>query len=673
MISVKINGIKFLVKSQTTILETCKYLGIYIPRFCYHETLSVAGNCRMCLVEIEGAEKPVASCVAEVEEGMSIWIDSPFVKKARENVMETLLINHPLDCPICDQGGECDLQDQAKTFGSDRTRYFFNKRGVEDKECGPLIKTIMTRCIHCTRCVRYGSEVAGLDYLGTLNRGTGTEIGSYVSKIFESEISGNVIDLCPVGALTSKPYAFKSRPWELRLTETVDTTDSLGSNIYVNFKETEVFRILPKNNSHINDSFIDDKTRFSYDSIKNNRIQDIFSKKKSGFQRIDWRKLFDIIDNLINNKKISVIINDEIGLEALTILRSLQYKSKNILNVMNINENYSKNNLIINDNASIINSIHNSTDICLLFAANPKLESSILNAKIRTRYGLNKYNIYSLGQTFSYNIPATFINLDIEKLILVLEGKSSSISKILIDSIKPLIIIGKSIERRFYSKKAFIFCIKKVFPNANVLDIMSSCNSKGHEFLHINGFNTKSFYLSDVIVYLNLEDNIQTRKLMQNSNKKTIWINTHGSKLASKADIIVPAMTNFETEETFINLEGRPQRTQKTFNDYYFARPIKNIMMALFKESENSNKTLCFMEYQNEIVKAPELLDTRNNFLYNMLISSQVTMDKTKYSSYPIKSSLEDFYLSNNFCKNSIIMNQCSKEIRKISSNFPKI
>jgi NADH dehydrogenase (ubiquinone) Fe-S protein 1 len=268
MITIKINNSHFLVKKNISILEACKYVGITVPRFCYHETLSVAGNCRMCLVEVENNPKPISSCTRPVEKNMSIFVDTPLVKKARENVIETLLLNHPLDCPICDQGGECDLQDQTKVFGSDYSRFFFNKRGVEDKNCGPLIKTIMTRCIHCTRCVRFGSEVAGVDFLGTLNRGTSTEIGSYAPNIFASEISGNVIDLCPVGALTSKPYAFKARPWELKINETIDITDSTGSNIYVNFKETEILRVLPKNNSEINENLISDKTRFSYDSVK---------------------------------------------------------------------------------------------------------------------------------------------------------------------------------------------------------------------------------------------------------------------------------------------------------------------------------------------------------------------------------------------------------------------
>jgi len=272
MVLLKINGLNFRLKGGVSIIEACKTVGIIIPRFCYHETLSISGNCRMCLVEIEGIEKPVASCLTEISDGLSIYTDSLFVKKARENVVETLLLNHPLDCPICDQAGECDLQDQAKTFGNDYSRFFFNKRGVEDKDCGPLIKTIMTRCIHCTRCVRFGSEVAGIDFLGTLNRGTSTEIGSYVSKFFDSEISGNVIDLCPVGALTSKPYGFQARPWELRVGETIDITDSTGANIYVNFKEADIYRILPKSNKNLNENIITDKARFSYDANRKNRV-----------------------------------------------------------------------------------------------------------------------------------------------------------------------------------------------------------------------------------------------------------------------------------------------------------------------------------------------------------------------------------------------------------------
>jgi NADH dehydrogenase/NADH:ubiquinone oxidoreductase subunit G len=236
MIQARINSVVYSIKPNISVLEACAFIGITIPRFCYYSILAVAGSCRMCLVEIENLEKPAASCVTQIEENMVIWTDTPFVKKARENILEFLLVNHPLDCPICDQAGECDLQDQTKLLGTDYSRFFLTKRTVEDKFCGPLIKTIMTRCIHCTRCVRYSEEISGSYTFGTLSRGVNTEIGGYTSHFFESEISGNVIDLCPVGALTAKPFAFKTRPWELRLSESIDLLSSFGSNIYVNVR-----------------------------------------------------------------------------------------------------------------------------------------------------------------------------------------------------------------------------------------------------------------------------------------------------------------------------------------------------------------------------------------------------------------------------------------------------
>lgn len=282
MIFAKVNDMKVSARIGTSILDACSLTGVSVPRFCYHEILSISGNCRMCLVEVEGLDKPIASCLSQIYNDISVYTDSPFVKKARENVLETLLINHPLDCPICDQAGECDLQDQSELFGGDTSRFSFNKRSVEDKYCGPFIKTIMTRCIHCTRCVRYASEIGGIRSFGTLSRGVSTEIGGYLSHVFKSEISGNVIDLCPVGALNLKPNAFKSRSWELRCSESIDTSDCLGSNIYVHSKESSIFRILPKVNSKINGSIISDKARFLYDSPKkkSNKIPPFLHCKK---------------------------------------------------------------------------------------------------------------------------------------------------------------------------------------------------------------------------------------------------------------------------------------------------------------------------------------------------------------------------------------------------------
>jgi len=264
MIPIIINGKSFFFKVRLSILEACKFIGIKIPRFCYHETLSIAGNCRMCLVEIFTSLKPVVACATEILPGMNISTSSPFILKARENVLEMLLLNHPLDCPICDQAGECDLQDQAIFYGSNFGRNFINRRGVENKNSGPFIKTIMTRCIHCTRCVRFGEEICGVKFFGTLNRGKLSEIGNYLIKLSLSELSANVVDLCPVGALTLKSIPFQIRSWEILSIESLDLSDSLGSNIYLTYKNNNIFRVVPKKNNLINNSWISNKARFYF-------------------------------------------------------------------------------------------------------------------------------------------------------------------------------------------------------------------------------------------------------------------------------------------------------------------------------------------------------------------------------------------------------------------------
>jgi len=279
MVLIKINSFHFFIDPNRSIMEACQFMGINLPRFCYHEILSVAGNCRMCLVELEKSPKPVVACTMPILNNMSIYTESPLVKKARENILELLLINHPLDCPICDQGGDCDLQDQTKLVGGDSSRFFNKKRSVENKFFGFFIKTIMNRCIHCTRCVRFSDELTDSPVFGTLNRGGNTEIGSYAQSLFNSEISGNIVDLCPVGALTFKTYAFKARPWELRTQETIDCTDGFGSNILVNFKETEIVRVQPKPNYLLNETLISDKIRFGFDGFLKNRVKQNYKKE----------------------------------------------------------------------------------------------------------------------------------------------------------------------------------------------------------------------------------------------------------------------------------------------------------------------------------------------------------------------------------------------------------
>jgi NADH-quinone oxidoreductase subunit G len=672
MVPIKVNEVQFVVKKNLSILEACKFIGITIPRFCYHETLSVAGNCRMCLVEIEGIEKPTASCVALVQENISIWTETPFVKKARENVIETLLLNHPLDCPICDQGGECDLQDQTKAFGSDYSRIYFTRRGVEDKNCGPLIKTIMTRCIHCTRCVRFGTEVAGIDFLGTLNRGTGTEIGAYVSKMFNSEISGNVIDLCPVGALTSKPYAFKARPWELRLTETVDTTDSLGTNIYVNFKETDIVRILPKVNKEINGSIISDKTRFHYDSIKINRIKDPFFlvPNKNEYKKLSWDNVFQLIDTqILGDQKIEILINDAIDLETLSLLKKIENTLLDKVQITRLsvyNANYYK-------DADTIQNLSASQDICVLISSNIKIENAIINARLRFKYLNEIFHVYSLNSTFNTNIPSAFINLNPIRMLSAFEGKVVEISRKVICSENPLLIIGASVNERIKKLPTFVEQIKKLIPQMSILRIGSTSNTNGLDFVNIKTLSYNEITRSDVLICLNLEDNVLVRKIVaatSSTNVKTIWINTHASQLAAKCDVILPVKTDFEQEGSFINLEGRPQKTKKVFDVFYNTRSLQNVIAGIFCINVSASE-LNPLKFIEEITQHKDKFDkTQRMFIQSISYDSLSTVIISKY---PSKFILENFYSSSKMTKNSNTMLKCSQGIRKSSNNFNSI
>ncbi len=674
MISIKINDFEFLVKPNISILEACKYAGINVPRFCYHETLSVSGNCRMCLVEIENLEKPIASCVTEVDEGMSIWVDTPFVKKARENVVEALLLNHPLDCPICDQAGECDLQDQTKTFGSSYSRFFFDKKGVEDKYCGPLIKTIMTRCITCTRCVRYAAEVAGVEFFGTLNRGGGTEIGAYVQKMFESEISGNVIDLCPVGALTSKPYAFKARPWELRLSESIDVTDSLGSNIYVNFKETEIFRVLPKNNNDINSSIISDKARFSYDANNNNRINSLYdySNKKKSFQKIAWAKFFENVDNLINNEKVNFLVDEKCDLETVSLLKRISNQYPDKVETLLVSKTASKSNLHLANETNLMSKIDSVEDLFILLGSNLRLESAVLNSRIRFRYKNSLINIQAMGVVFEENIPTSFVNLSLSKAIEVFEGKSSVLSRLLVSSKKPFIIIGENFSDRIDNVNSFIRTLSTLLPSSNIFYLNNSCNSRGIENLNLSKYSSRKNKAS---IAVNLDDSTFTRKIVSNLNRK-IWINTHGSYLATKFDMIVPSLTSFETEQVYINAENRPQKTQKSFVSFFNVKSLKDIVMAIF----NTNLTVLNSK-ENYLSHIKEMLE--NGEKYSSLKTISSPFESIKYSfakynnpvqisKYPVKQKIKDFYCTDTFTRNSIIMQECSSEVIKNSVNFYK-
>jgi len=440
-----VDGIEVEVEAGATVLQACEEAGKEIPRFCYHERLSIAGNCRMCLVEMERAPKPVASCAMPAADGMVIKTDSDLVKKARNGVMEFLLINHPLDCPICDQGGECDLQDQAMAYGFDSSRYAEKKRAVKDKELGPIVKTIMTRCIHCTRCVRFSEEVAGVGTMGAVYRGEDTEVGPYIEASINSELSGNLVDLCPVGALTSKPYAFTARPWELKKTDSVDVMDAVGSNIRIDARTGEVMRVLPRTNEDINEEWISDKTRYAIDGLKRQRLDRPYVRKDGKLQPASWDEAFAAIKAKVSGldgKKIAALAGDTVDCESMTALKDLMGKlgSPNL----DCRQDGSK---IGGPRASYI---FNSTiagideaDACLIVGANVRAEAPIINSRLRKRWRTTAgdFKVGIIGEKWDPTYKNDYLGAGPETLQEILDGKNE-FAKVLKASEKPMIIVG---------------------------------------------------------------------------------------------------------------------------------------------------------------------------------------------------------------------------------------
>jgi NADH dehydrogenase (ubiquinone) Fe-S protein 1 len=449
-VEVFVNNKPVKIEAGAAIIQACEKAGVTIPRFCYHERLGIAGNCRMCLVEV-GGPKPVASCAMPIMPGMKIQTESPNVKKAREGVMEFLLANHPLDCPICDQGGECDLQDQSVRYGSDRSRFIepTGKRAVENKNFGPLVKTVMTRCIQCTRCVRFANEIAGANELGTSGRGNQMEIGTYVAQSISSEMSGNIIDLCPVGALTSKPYAFTTRPWELKKTESIDVLDAVGSNIRVDSRGPEIMRILPRLNDDINEEWISDKARFTYDGLRRQRLDTPLAKQGNEFVPISWPDALNKIANALRNAEgdeIQGVAGQLADAESLVCLKDLvnKFDSDNLIieslktipsGLSDFRSNYTFNRTI----AGL-----EDADVLLLVGTNPRHEAPIINTRIRKSFLHNGLEIGLVGEKGNLNYKFDHVgtkSTDIEK---ILDG-SHPFSKTFLKAKRPMIILGHSV------------------------------------------------------------------------------------------------------------------------------------------------------------------------------------------------------------------------------------
>ncbi|KAJ1946074.1 ndufs1 NADH-ubiquinone oxidoreductase subunit, partial [Linderina pennispora] len=446
-----IDGKAVQIEEGSAIIQAAEKAGVTIPRFCYHERLGIAGNCRMCLVEIEKSPKMAASCAMPVAPGMSVLTDTPKIKQAREGVMEFLLANHPLDCPVCDQGGECDLQDQSMRYGMDRGRFHENKRAVEDKDMGPLVRTTMTRCIHCTRCVRFMNEVAGTGDLGTTGRGNDMQIGTYVHNPLNSELSGNIIDLCPVGALTSKPYSFHARPWELKNTESIDVMDALGSNIRVDSRGEEVMRIIPRTNDEINEEWISDKARFVFDGLKRQRLTTPLVRDGDKFVAATWTDALQIVAEKLNAtspEQIRAIAGDLADAESMVALKDLfNAAGSENLSVDSLNNTKApafdvdvRSNYTFNTTIAGVE----EADAVLFIGTNPRHEAPVLNARLRKPYMASSVQFGLIGKPVNLTYDYTHVGESPSAIEDLVQGKHDFV-KVLKEAKRPMVIVGGAI------------------------------------------------------------------------------------------------------------------------------------------------------------------------------------------------------------------------------------
>ena len=671
LVNIKINQKEIQVDKNLTVMQACEIAGEEIPRFCYHDKLSIAGNCRMCLVEIEKAPKLVSSCTMPLMEGMSIITNSEKVNAGRKGVMEFLLINHPLDCPICDQGGECDLQDQAMYYGFDKSRYKENKRAVDNKNMGPLVNTIMTRCIHCTRCVRFATEVAGVPELGMLGRGENAEITTYLEQSITSELSGNVIDLCPVGALTSKPYQFKARPWELKRTDSIDIFDSVGSNIRVDSRAEEILRVTPRTNEFINEEWISDKVRFNYDGYYQQRIDTPYIKKNQKLSSSSWEESLKILKNKLKSLKPLALVGEHVDLETgYAINKFMSNFGKDNVECRTDNQAILENLDSYRFNTPL-NEIENS-DLIILLGTNPKIETPIINHKIFKAYN-NNSRIFNIGENIPLNYQTEYLgeklsNLNNEKLIKALKKSSN-----------PLIIIGSA----FLNKIKNIKTLKSIFSFADKYNVITK-DKNNLNFLNpyasrvgqlILGNTTKNLCepfskLKKEKFEIVLSFGSEHIASEQFDNCFRVYFGHHGDEGAMKSDIILPTPLYTEKNGIFVNIEGRPQEAKKCHNPIGSAKEEWSIIKKLSEEFSFVFEPNTFEQLRSELFKKYTKLSIFHEILSNDNASPIITdieFEDCK-TQYPIN----NFYMSDIISKNSVTMAKCVEEIISTPSLLEK-
>ena len=670
MPKITINNKEIEFENGMTVLQACELAGVEIPRFCYHERLSIAGNCRMCLVQLEKSAKPIASCAMPASEGMNIKTNTEMVEKARKGVMEFLLANHPLDCPVCDQGGECDLQDQSLYYGFDGSRFKENKRLVKDKYMGPLIKTQMTRCIHCTRCIRFATEVAGVPELGAIGRGEDMEITTYLEKSMESELSGNVIDLCPVGALTSKPYAFEARPWELKKTESIDVMDAVGSNIRVDSYGWEVKRILPRLNNMINEEWISDKTRYACDGLLKQRLDKPYIRLDGKLIESNWDNAMDLVCKKINSTDPKRIAGHIGGMSSMETINSFK---KLLISLGTTNFEFREKPFYINPEEKM-NYLFNSSiqgiessDFLLLIGANPRHESTMLNARIRKSFVSNSLPIFSIGNpgdlTYPYKIIGETTD-DIKKLI----NNESEISEKIKKSKRPIFIIGESIlelksgKYVFEGLKRFLFKNNFIHNKWNAFNVLTqnaaTVGAMDLNFFNIEEENNLTFFKKlkerefDVL-YLVASDELSFDK----KNEFIIYQGSHGDRMAQIADVVFPSPAYTEQNGLFINLEGRLQKAVKATHPIGDSKEDWKIFNLLNKKVKNNE---LFKNYKALLEDTlSKIKNTKGFDSLPVIETKDIKFKKGELINEEILIKKIDYYFSNAIARASKTMSDC--------------
>src|SRR5215210_3629657 len=680
MAKIIVDGTEVDVPPEFTLLQAAEAAGAEIPRFCFHERLSIAGNCRMCLVELKGSPKPVASCAWGVRdcrpgpngEPPTVFTKTPTVKKAREGLMEFLLINHPLDCPICDQGGECDLQDQAMAYGIDTTRFHENKRAVEDKYIGPLVKTSMNRCIHCTRCIRFVAEVAGVEDLGAIGRGEDMEITTYLERAMRSELQANVADLCPVGALTHKPQSFNYRPWELSKTPSVDVMDAVGSAIRVDARGREVMRILPRVNEAVNEEWISDKTRHVVDGLRTQRLDRPYIRENGNLRAATWSEAFAATAakiRLSDGKRIGAIAGDLAAVEEMFALKDLlaKYNSVNLAVQGGdaIDPKFGRASYIFNPTIAGIE----QADALLIVGSNPRKEAAILNARIRKRWRTGRLKVGVIGPKADLTYSYDYLGAGTDSLSDLGAGKHS-FADLLRAASKPIVLVGSGAVARHDGSAVLALAAKLALDfgavkdgwngfgvlhdaasRVGALDITFTGGAGGLSAAEMTTFGTL-----DVLFSLGADE------IKVPDGTFVVYIGTHGDRGAHRADVILPGAAYTEKSGIYVNTEGRVQMANRASFPPGEAREDWAIIRAL---SEALGKKLAYDSLgalRQALFKAvPHLMRIDHIAPGNPDDIKTLAGKGGSLERAPFKSSVEDFYLTNPIARASAVMAECSR------------